>query len=113
MIVSEEPTHSLGGYFYQKDRSPTRRNKKKQNFFLQFVMMPEQQRSKYFWVYTQMKLQIIRVMKQALKYIVEYLVKKRTPDTNYSFSHSHQEGFSINQRLCNLMILDIETVKQG
>jgi hypothetical protein len=33
MIVSEEPTHSLGGYFYQKHRSPTRRNEKKQKFF--------------------------------------------------------------------------------
>jgi hypothetical protein len=33
MIISEEPTHSLGGYFYQKHRSPTWRNEKKQKFF--------------------------------------------------------------------------------
>jgi hypothetical protein len=42
------------------------------------------------------KLQIMRVMKQELKYIVEYLVKRRTPDTNYLISHSHREGFLIN-----------------
>jgi hypothetical protein len=53
----------------------------------------------------------MRVMKEELKYIVEYLVKRRTPDTNYLFSH--REGISINQRLCNPKILDIETVKQG
>jgi hypothetical protein len=33
MIIYEEPTHSLEGYFYQKHRSPTRRNEKKRNFF--------------------------------------------------------------------------------
>jgi hypothetical protein len=59
------------------------------------------------------KLQIMRVMKQELKYIVEYLVKRRTPDTNYLFSHSYREGFSTNQRLCNPKIFDIEIVKQG
>jgi hypothetical protein len=44
------------------------------------------------WPRTLTKLQIIRVMKQTLKYIVEYLVKRRTSDTNYSFSHSHRVG---------------------
>jgi hypothetical protein len=33
IIISKEPTYSLGGYSYQKHRSPTRRNKKKQKFF--------------------------------------------------------------------------------
>jgi hypothetical protein len=52
-------------------------------------------------------------MKQALKYIIEYLNKRRTIDTSYSFSQSHREGFLIKPKIVQPKILDIKTVKQG
>jgi hypothetical protein len=65
------------------------------------------------WSRTQWKLQIMRVMEQALEYITKYLVKKWTSDICYLLSYTHREGFLTSQGFCNPKILDIKIVNQG